>query len=299
MEESKEPRQEGSQEARVPSKMEMTGSEAGQDPPAEGQPGETGVPGGPTGPAFDRRRNLLPGAIAAAVVAFAAVGIFVLGMFTHAMVDSDGGGGGGEQRAQGVIGSLKSYADQIGLDTDTFNTCLDSDKYASEVQKDEQDGIAVGVQGTPAFFVNGVLISGAQPYSAFQAAIEAALQGGAIQPPAPTPTVAPVAVSADDDPALGADDAPVTIIEFSDFQCPYCARFSTETLPQIIQNYGDRVRFVYRDFPLTNLHDYAVKAAEASECAHEQGKYWEYYELLFKNQTALTQQLQTEGLGGG
>ncbi len=299
MEESKEQRQEGPQEAPASSGMEPTGSEPGQDAPAEGQPGEAGVPGGPTGPAFDRQRYLLPGAVAAAVVAFAAVGIFVLGMFTHAMVASDDGGGGGEQQAQGVIGSLKSYADQIGLDTDTFNNCLDSDKYASEVQKDEEDGIAVGVQGTPAFFVNGVLISGAQPYSAFQAAIEAALAGGAVQPPAPTPTVAPVEVSADDDPALGADDAPVTIIEFSDFQCPYCARFDVETLPQILSNYGDRVRFVYRDFPLTSMHDYALKAAEASECAHEQGKFWEYYDLLFKNQTALTQQLQTEGLGGG
>ena len=298
MEESKEPRQEGPQEAPASSGTEMTGSEPGQDPPAEGQPGEAGVPGDPTGPAFDRRRNLLPGAIAAAVVAFAAVGIFVLGMFTHAMVTSNNEEEG-EQRAVGVIGSLKSYADQIGLDTDTFNNCLDSDKYASEVQKDEQDGIAVGVQGTPAFFVNGVLISGAQPYSAFQAAIEAALEGGALQPPAPTPTVAPVEVSAEDDPSVGPQDAPVTIIEFADYQCQYCARFYTETYPQIIQNYGDRVRFVFRDFPLTSIHDYALKAAEASECADEQGKFWEYHDLLFKNQTALTQQLQTEGLGGG
>jgi hypothetical protein len=99
VEESKGPRQEGSQEAPVPSGTEITGSELGQEPPvdsegpaAEGQPEEMGVPGGPTGPAFDRRRYLVPGAVAAAVVAFAAVGIFALGMFTHSKFFNEGGG---------------------------------------------------------------------------------------------------------------------------------------------------------------------------------------------------------------
>jgi protein-disulfide isomerase len=309
VEESKEPRQEGSQEVPVPSGTEESGPGAGQQPPAtsedpaaKGRPGKTGVPGGPTGPAFDRQRYLLPGAVAAAVVAFAAVGIFALGMFTHSRFFNEGGGGqaatGGAKPAAGVVGTLKSYAKQLGLDTEAFNQCLDSDKYSSEVQKDEQEGITAGVQGTPAFFVNGTPLSGAQPYSVFQAAIDAALAGGALQPPAPTPTVVPVEVSAEDDPSVGPEDAPVTIIEFADYQCPYCERFYTQTFPQIIQNYGDRVRFVFRDFPLTSMHEYALKAAEASECADEQGKFWEYHDLLFVNQAALTQQLQTEGLGG-
>jgi protein-disulfide isomerase len=171
--------------------MEESGPEAGQEPPA-----------------FDRQRYLVPGAVAVAVVAFAAVGIFVLGMFTHSRVASNEGGGG-------------------------------------------------------------------QP-------------AAAAQPTAgPTPTVGPVEVSADDDPAIGPADAPVTIIEFSDFQCPYCARFQSQTLPQILSNYGDRVRFIYRDFPLTGLHENALKAAEASECADEQGAYWKYHDLLFQNQSAL------------
>jgi len=117
------------------------------------------------------------------------------------------------------------------------------------------------------------------------AQVQAGQQG---QPTAgPTPTVGPVDVSVDDDPAKGPEDAPVTIIEFSDFQCPYCGGFATETLPQILQNYGDRVRFVFRDFPLISMHANALKAAEASECADDQGKFWEYHDLLFKNQTAL------------
>lgn len=107
----------------------------------------------------------------------------------------------------------------------------------------------------------------------------------------PSPTLSPtpgiVQVSADDDPAIGPEDAPVLIVEFSDFQCPYCARFATETLGQILETYGDQVRFVYRDFPLTNIHPHARKAAEAAQCAHEQGHYWEYHDLLLQNQEAL------------
>ena len=106
-------------------------------------------------------------------------------------------------------------------------------------------------------------------------------------PAQPSPTAGIVQVSADDDPALGPPDAPVLIVEFSDFQCSFCARFATETLGQILDTYGDQVRFVYRDFPLTSIHPHAQKAAEATQCAHEQGKYWEYSDLLFQNQQAL------------
>jgi len=103
----------------------------------------------------------------------------------------------------------------------------------------------------------------------------------------PSPTAGIVQVSADDDPAIGPPDAPVLIVEFSDFQCSYCARFATETLGQILDAYGDQVRLVFRDFPLTSMHTHAQKAAEASQCAYEQGEYWEYHDLLFQNQQAL------------
>ncbi len=94
-------------------------------------------------------------------------------------------------------------------------------------------------------------------------------------------------VSADDDPSRGPADARVTVIEYADFQCPYCGRFHVQTWPQLLQQYGDRVRFVYRDFPLSALHPYAEKAAEAGDCAQEQGKFWEYHDALYTNQTAL------------
>ncbi|HJX60961.1 MAG TPA: DsbA family protein [Dehalococcoidia bacterium] len=102
----------------------------------------------------------------------------------------------------------------------------------------------------------------------------------------PTPP-AVVEASVDDDPAWGPEDAPVTIIEFSDFQCPFCSRFFTETYPQIRQEYEGQVRFVYRDFPLTSLHENAQKAGEAGECADEQGKFWDYHDTLFNNASAL------------
>ncbi|MBI1818201.1 MAG: thioredoxin domain-containing protein [Deltaproteobacteria bacterium] len=86
-------------------------------------------------------------------------------------------------------------------------------------------------------------------------------------------------------PSRGPANAPVTIIEFSDFQCPYCGR-AEQTVEQVLSTYKDKVRLVYRDYPLS-FHEHAQRAAEAAHCAGDQGKYWEYHALLFKNQTAL------------
>ncbi|MBI4098212.1 MAG: DsbA family protein [Candidatus Levybacteria bacterium] len=86
-------------------------------------------------------------------------------------------------------------------------------------------------------------------------------------------------------PVLGQEDAKVTIIEFSDFQCPFCEQLWKETLPQIKKEYVEtgKVKFAYRHYPL-DFHANAEKAAEASECANEQGKFWEMHDKLFENQ---------------
>lgn len=95
-------------------------------------------------------------------------------------------------------------------------------------------------------------------------------------------------VSLDDDWVKGSPDAPVTIVEFSEFECPYCGNYSRDTFPQIDEAYikTGKVKYVFRDFPLS-FHEHAQKAAEAAGCAGEQGKFWEYHDMLFANQSAL------------
>ena len=90
-----------------------------------------------------------------------------------------------------------------------------------------------------------------------------------------------------DDPSFGPIDAQVVVVEFSDFQCPFCG----ETFPvvkEILADYGDRVRFIYRDFPIPSLHPQALTAALAAECAHEQGLFWPMHDKIFENQDTLS-----------
>ncbi|MBR9676308.1 DsbA family protein [Candidatus Woesearchaeota archaeon] len=125
--------------------------------------------------------------------------------------------------------------------------------------------------------------------------LEAAKPAQPSQPsPSPIPTPSPSAAPTpspnlymktliDDDAVKGDPNAVVTIVEWSDFECPFCARFYSETLGQILSEYVDtgKVKFVYRDYPLS-FHPQAQKAAEAAECAGEQDKYFEMHDLLFE-----------------
>ncbi len=109
----------------------------------------------------------------------------------------------------------------------------------------------------------------------------------------PTQNGPVVDASEDDDAVLGNKDAPVTIIEFSDFQCPFCERFYTESFSQIKTNYIDtgKVRLVFRDFPLTSIHPQAQKASEATECVRAKGgdaAFWKMHDKIFENQASLS-----------
>ena len=89
-----------------------------------------------------------------------------------------------------------------------------------------------------------------------------------------------------DDHILGNFDAPITLLEWSDFQCPYCARFH-EAVKQIMSEYSGRVRWVFRNFPLDSIHPNARIASEAAECANDQGKFWEFSDAVFVDQPGL------------
>lgn len=94
-------------------------------------------------------------------------------------------------------------------------------------------------------------------------------------------------VPMDDDPAIGPQDAPITLIEFSDYECPYCSRWHEQVYTRLRQEYPDTVRIVFRDFPLTSIHPNAVPAAEAANCANEQDAFWDFHEKLFSGEYGL------------
>jgi protein-disulfide isomerase len=107
------------------------------------------------------------------------------------------------------------------------------------------------------------------------------LWGGQSQPAADDGLARRYDVSVDDDPFVGPVDAPVTIVEFSDYQCPYCIRWHESVYSRLLADYEGKIRFVYRDLPLTSIHPEAQGAAEAANCAGEQNAYWQYHDALF------------------
>lgn len=99
----------------------------------------------------------------------------------------------------------------------------------------------------------------------------------------------PINITSSDDPSLGRADAPWTVVEFADFGCPYSREVSF-TLRELALKYPEKFRYIYRDFPIADLHPIAQKAAEAGECAAEQGRFWEYHDKLYQNQSDLSQE---------
>lgn len=102
-------------------------------------------------------------------------------------------------------------------------------------------------------------------------------------PPSPTPTTVPVENSfSEGDYIRGNPNAPITLVEFSDYQCPWCGNFATETLPRLLAHYGDQLRFVYRDYPIFGAE--STRAAHAAFCANRQDAFWAYHDQLFQQQ---------------
>jgi protein-disulfide isomerase len=207
---------------------------------------------------------------------------------------------------------LERHAQDLGLDMGRFKQALDSGKFKAAVLADQRLAQQVGADGTPSFFINGRLIAGAMPFDAFKKVIDeemkradAALARGvplaglydelvkggltAKRPPAPAAAAGAdqvYKVPADaDSPSKGPATAKVTIVEFSEFQCPFCARV-LPTMQQLLKDYEGQIRVVFKHNPLP-FHKDAPLASEAAMAAHAQGKFWEYHDKLFANQRAL------------
>ncbi|MBI5405072.1 MAG: thioredoxin domain-containing protein [Candidatus Kerfeldbacteria bacterium] len=176
----------------------------------------------------------------------------------------------------GSVPDAATVASAIGLDAGKFKSCLDSGKYADRVNKDVTEGGTIGVNGTPSTFVNGTQVVGAVPYAQLKSAIDAALAGTK-----GTVNVPPIN---DNDHVIGGKNAKVQVIEYSDFECPFCKQFAP-SIEQALQEYGDKIAVVFRHFPLTSIHPLAQKLAEGSECAAELGgkdKFWEFHDANFQ-----------------
>jgi protein-disulfide isomerase len=192
------------------------------------------------------------------------------------------------------------YAADLGLDTDAFVACLEAGETAAQVQAELERGEALGVQGVPAFFINDWFVSGAQPFEAFQEAIENALAG---KHPPPTPTPLPAgATPFDPDPARpgytyggdathGSAEAEIVLVEFVDFQSPENRTHVLDVWPDVEKTYVEpgKVRLVVKHFPAAD-HAPAFQAAEAAECAGQQEAFWAMYDLLFQRQEEWSQE---------
>jgi len=107
------------------------------------------------------------------------------------------------------------------------------------------------------------------------------------RPPTPEPVENWRAFVREHNAALGAEDAAVVVVEYSDFQCPFCKKYSDETRRQIIDEYGDKVRMVFKHYPLEQMHPHAMTAAIAAQCALREGKFWDIHERFFSQPNAL------------
>jgi len=181
---------------------------------------------------------------------------------------------------------LYTLAGKLGLDEKKFEDCLKNGRGRPPIEKDLQEGVERKIQGTPMIYINQAEVAGAYPLEHFKEVIEGVLNPE--QPPKPQPSPQPEAAEKKAPvifkdlkgrPTLGPRDAPVTLVEFSDFHCPFCQRV-TPTLEQIMKNFPGKVKRVWRHYPLS-FHAGADRTHEASECAHEQGKFWEYHDKLF------------------
>jgi protein-disulfide isomerase len=172
----------------------------------------------------------------------------------------------GSSNADEVFSDL---ANDLSLDKEAFAECVTSGKFDADMQVNINEAADLEIEGYPHFIIEGQRLNSTETN-----ALSLALG---------LPMDVPIETGAF---AFGNPDAAVTIIEFTDYQCPFCTRHNADTLPQLKENYIDtgKVYYVVKDFPLTSIHPQAVKAAEAARCAGEQDAYLAMHDVLFEQQ---------------
>jgi protein-disulfide isomerase len=178
---------------------------------------------------------------------------------------------------------LIARAGQLGLDTAAFAAALDDRRHQATVLRDAAEARALGVTGTPTLFVNGQRLVGVPSAPQLIAYIRAVLSGKPVTDD--NASIDPSVLNLARAPSRGPTDAPITIVEFSDFQCPFCGR-ATGTVDAVWKAYGGKVRWVFKHFPL-DFHPDAPLAHRAALAAGEQGRFWEMHDLIFTNQQAM------------
>jgi protein-disulfide isomerase len=201
------------------------------------------------------------------------------------------------------------HAKDIGLDVAKFTKAFDegSKRYDAQIAVDQKIASDVQAQGTPNFFVNGRKMTGARPFEDFKALIDEEmakakkLAGSGVSASKVYAKIIEKGkvfealdsqvqdIKTDGLPTYGAKKARITLVEYSDFQCPYCSRVGP-TMKQVVDMYKGNARLIFKQFPLS-FHKQARPAAKASLAAHRQGKFWEMHDLIFENQRALADDL--------
>ncbi len=216
-----------------------------------------------------------------------AAAIIIAGIIIAGAILLKGSGGGAVPKANATISKM------IGLNVKSFNACLASGKFKDKIQADIDDGVRAGVNGTPSSFIlkDGKVFSfigadgkmfdaipGAQPYDTINENIERILKNDT---KSIEKQIKPVS---SDDHILGNINARIVIIEYSDLECPFCKVFHN-TMHQVVEKSNGDVAWIYRHYPIPQLHPKAFHEAEATECAWEQGgnkTFWKYIDKLFE-----------------
>lgn len=224
--------------------------------------------------------------------------VSVDGVGGQSMVPAQGAPASDPAAAQDLLATFNGYARQIGIDQAKFQQCLSKQENVQLITSHLQRGTQLGVNGTPTFFINNKKLVGAQPAAIFDEIIAAELKGSpttldgysaAVKALAssspPRFEILPEKIDLSGAAIEGNVNAKVVIAEFSDFQCPFCKRWTDDYLKRARgQVAGGDVALAFLHFPITQIHANAGNASVAAICAGEQGKFWQMHDLLFAHQ---------------